>query len=183
MSKVIAPFLFLVAAVGLLFSYIVPALETLGTLQDLEDRLERVSTQSEEMMRTLTNLQNKYDAFPPQDVARLNRLVPDDIDAVRLIIDIDMLAEKHGLTINQFEVPYISSNAAKKDSGDPIGSAITSISCKGSYADFKAFLYELEQSLTLLDVVRLTVDAGRLDPATGLLLPTYRLDIQTYWYK
>jgi Tfp pilus assembly protein PilO len=182
MSKVIAPFLLLIASVGLIFSYIQPAWENLTTFQALEVRLQEAVQQSERMLGTLATLQNKYESFPPEQVRRLNQLLPDDVDAVRLIIDIDTLADTHDLTLSNFQVPYINTSNVAAES-NTVQSAVMSISAKGSYAGFKDFLFEVEESLTLLDVVSLNVNAGVADEITGAIEPTYALDLQTYWFN
>jgi Tfp pilus assembly protein PilO len=182
MSKVIAPFLLLVASIGLIFSYVQPAWETLNTFQELELRLENAVRQTEQMLSTLTTLQNKYESFPPEEVRRLNQLLPDDVDAVRLIIDIDTIAEEHGLTIDNFAVPYINTKELTTEE-NVVESAVMSISAKGSYASFKDFLFDIESSLTLLDVVNLNVHSGVPDYITGGIVPSYKIDLQTYWFK
>ena len=48
----------------------------------------------------LQKIAAQYDAFPPDGDRRLQVLLPKEIDTVRLIIDVNEIAARHGMGVN-----------------------------------------------------------------------------------
>ena len=145
--------------------------------------------ESDALLTNYTELKNKVNAISAQDQKNLEKILPDAVDVVRLILDIDSLATKYGLTILSFEIPDIESelNAkAKKNANapteeSPVMKAVLTIECEGSYADFKKLLVDIERSMSLMDVVTLEVKVA--DGAESQAEAVYTLGLQTYWLK
>jgi len=186
MSNVLAPFIFLAISVGLFFTYIKPAHSTLVEFQDQQTKLEDVLGDAKTLGKRLNTLLNTYAGFNSTDMKRLEKMVPDSVDAVRLIIDIDALAEKNHVTLNTFDVPRLDSGTkgvSLPGVPDALGSATLSVTCSGRYDDFKAFLMSLEDNLTLFDVTVLALDASTGQGTEGAGIYNYTLSMRTYWLK
>ena len=194
MSKVLTPIIFIVIAIGLFFSYLRPAYDVLQAFQTQKDELDKTITESEDLLRMHNDILTKYENIDPTDHAKLKKILPDSIDVVRLIMDIDALSTKHNLTIDSFEVPQIrdieqnarnrNTRRTAEEENNPVASAVLTIECVGEYQDFKAFLLDIEHSLSLLDVVGLEVKVPnilRVDVTDDR--PEYKLDLQAYWLK
>lgn len=192
MSKVITPILFFLAAIGLFFTYLQPAYDVLLAFQAQEERLDDTLEESDKLIEVHDSLLRQYNSISSEDMKRLSQILPNDVDVVRLIVDIDALATKHRLTIRSFGVPYLQSEVtntssrnrvvAKADEG-PVGSAILTIECDGEYADFKALLLDIEQSLSLLDLVSLNIAVSDMTRPNAVRETVYTLGLQTYWLK
>ena len=187
MSKAFAPFLFFVIAVGLFFSYIDPAYKAVQALKVQESRLDDALEDTKELTAQRSTLLQRYRDISDVNRSKLNKLLPDNVDNVRLIIDIDSIAETYNLVIRDYAFREFGSTAADTRSDqNPLGTASLSFSVLGSYADFKAFLYDIESSLRLMDVTLLEVRAGtdrapdEEEAETG---NTYTVSVQTYWLK
>ncbi|MDZ4284305.1 MAG: hypothetical protein U1A28_00585, partial [Patescibacteria group bacterium] len=169
-------------SVAVVVFYIKPALPRIKALRQdiffLEDTLES----ARELQSVRDKLLAKYNSFPPDDIERLHKLLPDNVDNVRLIIDIDEMASRYGLTIQdinikqQQESRVRTAGAADEEAEDFGTSARTaremseaaeglvepklsfltlSFSVVASYERFLAFLRDMERSLRIVDVTEL----------------------------
>lgn len=198
MTKALAPFLFLALSAGLFFTYIRPAWDVLGAFQDQEARVNIAVTDSSELKNRTTELVTKYAEFEANGTS-LNKLLtslPDSVDAVRLVINIDALAQAHDVTIVSFELPQperapAAQNVAQSPDAavvaDPIGEATVRLVAKGSYADLKAFLQRIERSLTILDITQLTLapslEGVVADAKTAKNDLQASVTLKTYWLR
>lgn len=163
MSKIIAPILFLIASIGLYFSYIGPAMETLGQATDLKERLVTAVSKYNELFQRRESLRSAYAAIPVADEQNLHRILPDEIDPVRIIIDIDRLARSPGvnLQVTSFDLPRLQSTQVRQGDEEEKNQLMTWVmatTVEGSYASFKTFLATLERSLTVFDVTQLEIE-------------------------
>ena len=112
---------------------------------------------------TLTKKENTID---PEDMARLQKLLPDNVDNIRLILEIGEIARPYGMTLE--DVKY---DASKKDNQTPTGTQVIknattdqsainnnygsmelSFSVAGSYDNFLKFTHDLESNLRIVDI-------------------------------
>lgn len=122
-------------------------------------------------------------ALPADGVARVSAFLPDGVDNVQLILDLNSLATRSGLTLSNFDIK--SSPAAGSSQNGAIsvaGSGNTesldlSVSAVGTYNALRTFLSGVESSLRLLDLVGLKVQ----DSATGVY--TYSMTFRIYWLR
>ncbi len=205
MNSNITPIVLIVASVGLFWLYTGPAYSaTTGSAdtagksiqelqserQDYADALEK--TREIELART--GLLAKFNAISDGDKAKLAAMLPNHIDSVRLIIDINTLAQKYGMSLSHLLLtadgglsqsgtasapapamgqPGPGTAAVAGFGGSSTSSAYNSItlgfSVTGSYDNFLLFLKELQESLRIVDVVSLSFSTtGGGGTGTGL---------------
>jgi Tfp pilus assembly protein PilO len=190
MGKVLAPFLFLTIAAGLFFSYIDPGYEALQALRAQEVRLDDALRSSKDLQEKRESLLARYAAFSDQSLARLLKLLPDNVDNVRLVIDIDSIAATYGLEARDyaFAASGGSANATADTVADMLGNARLTFTVRGRYEDFKSFLFDLESSLRVLDAKSVTVaTAPPLTTEEGEQVRqdelSYTVSLTTYWLQ
>lgn len=196
MSKVVTPILFFIIAVGLFFTYIRPAYDVLVAFQAQEEELDVALQETEQLIQKYDTLMTNYSSISSEDKARLNKILPQEIDVVRLILDLDSLATKNNMEIISFEVPQLDSKHAPvsrsrtaqrgtSDEDSPIGNAVLTIECEGEYLDFKNFIYDIERSLLLMDMVALEIEVPDMSEAGTEpdAKPSFTLGLQSYWLK
>lgn len=107
-------------------------------------------TDADNAQAELQKIAAQYDAFPPDGDHRLQVLLPKEIDTVRLIIDVNEIAARHGMGVNG---PMVSKAAS--DEAHPQAYVPYSLSFKttATYDVFRDFLADLERSLALRDIV------------------------------
>jgi Tfp pilus assembly protein PilO len=142
-----------------------------------------------ELQRLKQDLLARYNSFSPQDLDRLHKMLPDHVDNVRLVLDLDNLALRGGIALRNVEVSRRdeeelgSAIAAAAVSGKRYGSLTLSFSAQGTYNRFVSFLEQLEESLRIADITSLKIYPERsITPGAE---PEYRYEIvmRTYWMK
>jgi len=187
MGKLLVPILFVLLAGGVFFMYIDPTYQNIQKLQEQSGRLDEALQKARELRAAREELLTRYNTFSAEDLARLQKLLPDNVENVRLILDIDAIAAGYDLIIRDFG---FSADAFTDQSSGPgpgpsnenrtsrdYRSITMEFSTIASYEDFMAFLSDLERSLRVVDASSVnieTTDDGEYN---------YRVSIRTYWLK
>ncbi len=186
------PILLVGVAITVFFMYTNPAYSGTGGILDLQTQEASYNdalSNAKALQSVRDTLAEKYNALPPADLERLSKLLPDNVNNIRLLIDIKGVADKHNMQIQnvkfqtaqnpspQNSVPT-NSNALAAESKD-YGPFDLEFSTNGSYSDFVGFVSDIEKSLRIVDIN--TVDFSSADDKTS----TYRYDltVTTYWLK
>jgi Tfp pilus assembly protein PilO len=149
------------------------------------DQYQDVLDKSTELLKQRKALQDKYKGFAESDMERLKKLLPDAVDNVRLIIDIDDIAKYHKLTINNVRLDDSkASKGGAKDSATTIkagegkyGTIPMGFSVTADYDVFLSFLDDLESSLRIVDVTNITLKPGANN------VYSFDVSLKTYWLK
>jgi Tfp pilus assembly protein PilO len=130
----------------------------------------------------LTSAKNAID---PADLARLSVFLPDSVDNVGLILDLNALAARSGLSLSNIDVSAntpSSSGSASVNNGalptvatSPVSSADLSLSAIGTYSALQNFLQGIEKSARLLDAKDIVISGSD----TGVY--TYKMTLRLYW--
>ncbi len=181
----------LVAAVGIFFGYTKPAYDSSATVRGTIAEYDAALSKAGELQQLKQTLLARYNSFNPADVERLQKLLPDHVDNVRLILDLDNLAGRHGLALQNVAVsaPQTASDAqtaagsisSSKQRYDSLTLKFTTVA---SYETFLQLLADLESSLRIVDLVALRLSPVQEGgPARAGDLYTYDITIRTYWLK
>ncbi len=183
----------LLASLGLFFGYINPAYrketgsDTVEkksvrelTAERAEYRAALLKTREIELART--GLLATYNGIAAADREKLERMMPDHSDTVRLVIDINTIAAAHRVTLQNITVVDGASGGALARSGaiGPSEKLYETIELafgiRGAYEDFRLFMEDVEKNLRLIDPVSVSfaaAPAGAYDIA--MTVRTYRL--------
>ncbi len=179
--RLILPIILIVAAIGLFALYTNGAYQHIKGLQVQVASYDSALNTAQELRGVRDQLISKRNTFSSEDVQKLQEVLPDNVDNIRFIIDINNIASRHSLTLTNVAVGTVSDSKTARNalsvgkSGDPVGSAAVSFSVNASYDNFLAFLQDLEHSLRIVDVQ--TMD---FKPVQGNLY-SVSLTIRTYW--
>ena len=175
---------------AIFFLYTQPQYDKVRALQSQIEQYDQALQKANELQQLKQSLLSRFNAFNPADVDRLHKLLPDHVDNVRLVLDLDNLAALHGLALQNV---VISNPAAERNTAGVIASQgrnhqkYDSLTLKfktqGPYANFVTFLQDLETSLRIVDLVSLALSLQ--SPGVGQAEPIYGYDltIRTYWLK
>lgn len=180
MKSFIFPLLFAVVAGGLFFGFIDPSWGRIKELRAEAGQFDLALNRSRELQQTRDSLLSKYNTLSPSHLARLAKMIPDNVDNVRLILDIDSIAARYGMRVRDVALDADTSRTDRGQIGPDesrFASRLLSFSVTGSYTEFRAFLEDLEQSLRLVDVMKIEFTST----ASGVY--DYSLTIKTYWLK
>lgn len=166
------------ASFGLFFVYADPTYSDIKTLSTEKADYKRALDNSKALQAERDKFLDQYNAIDAADRARLNKALPDNIDNVRLIIDIDETAKKYGMRIRNFRAEAASeSQVIGVDSG-LYGTLTLSFTTTASYNTFLAFAKSLEQSLRVIDISAISFASSDTNS-----LYDYNVTIKTYWLK
>ena len=188
MFKLILSVIGLALAFGAFFLYTQPTYDSTKVLQAEISRYNEALSKAAELQQLKQSLLSRYNAFNPTDLTRLQKLLPDHVDNVRLILDLDNLAGAHGMAVQNVVISGPSSDANTSAVGtigavrQKVDSLTLKFSTAATYPQFAQFLGALESSLRLVDIVSLNL-VPESSPLGGE--PLYRFDItvRTYWLK
>lgn len=127
------------------------------------------------------DLVEEYHRLDTEDVENVEKLLPDHIDTVQLVIDVNNIATRHGMTIQDVEIQTEDSTrrtiASRQGTSParPEKTAIIGFAASGNYNALQSFLSDLAKSLRLVDVRALSFTAGENN------FYRYNFELQTYW--
>jgi len=166
---------------GLFFSYIDPVYSEIGDLKAKQTEYDNALTKSRELREIRGELLGKYNLFSEENINKLEKLLPDSIDNVRLIMEINQIAVKNRGMIRSVEV---GSGAGADDGEGSLGpntSGYESIALnfvvEAKYEDFISFINDLGDSLRIVDVTSYSLSVGQSD------VYKHDMSIKTYWIK
>ena len=177
---------------GIFFFYTKPAYDSTRSIASQISEYNLALDKAAELQKLRQALLSRYNALDPNDIARLQKLLPDHVDNVRLILDLDNLASAHGFTLQNVSV---SGSRAAEDSDTPLGtigsnsqqfdSLTFGFSTTGTYPAFLQFMESLERTLRIVDLVSLSLSPANAGVDTKLPEPvySYSVTVKTYWLK
>ncbi len=187
MMRTIVSLIALIAAAGIFFGYTKPAYDASGIVKGKIAEYDAALEKAALLQKRKQELLARFTSFNPADIERLQKLLPDHVDNVRLILDLDNLASKHGLSLQNVAV-----SAPQVQSAEPAAGSISSskqrydsltlkFATVASYDKFLQLMADLESSLRIVDLVSLRFSPAG-DSRTSLLY-NYEITIRTYWLK
>lgn len=191
MIRLILPILLVAAALGGFFKFTDPVLGEIDALKTERTKLNEALDNAKKLKTVQENLLAAYRNIAPADLERLNKFLPDNIDNVRLIIDVDNIARQSGMTIQGIKIKTeegqeeasVLEQGRGGDTGGP-QAVILGFSVTGPYANFQLFLSDLARSLRLVDAEVVGFSSGGAAGAAGARdIYTYNVEIKTFWLK
>jgi hypothetical protein len=182
MTRYLLPLILTMAAIGLFVVYTNPQYQGPGGIKALKVQVasyDEALNKSQELKALRDQLLSRYNTFSAEDKDKLIKVLPDNVDNIRLVIDINNIASRHALAIKNLDIGDAASSqsAATGNLGaiDTIGSVDLGFQVNSDYQTFLAFLADLEHSLRLLDVEKISFSTG----PTGVY--DISISVRTYW--
>lgn len=199
-----------VFAGGVFFFYTKPAYDSVQEARLNIAQYDAALGKATELQTLKQTLLSRFNTFDINDLDRLQKLLPDHVDNVRLILDLDNLAGRYGLALQNVDVSSSQKQVAKNQtalgaigtSNQKYDSLTLSFGTTATYTEFVQFISELESSLRIVDLVSLSITSGvgtgssaanvtNAFPITGTKttlaksepLYTFNITLRTYWLK
>ncbi|RME30534.1 hypothetical protein D6792_00560 [Candidatus Parcubacteria bacterium] len=198
MFALLLSFAMLASSVGLFFGYVEGAY---ARWQAKEAKYQQVAKTNQNYLayqQTLDGLIAQRNALQ-EETARLRKLLPDHVDMVRLILDIESIASQHkAVKVGSFTFSNSAQSSSNTQSAGSLpssdfggdftaqqqpaaqsryGEARISFTATAPYKEGIVFIRDLERSLRLLDVRTLSVKPGTSPDGSYL----FTIDAATYW--
>jgi len=178
------------------FFYTKPAYDTVQIQQAKIAQYDQALDKAAQLQQLKQSLLARYNSFDPKNIDRIQKLLPDHVDNIGLILDLNSLASQHGMSLENVDVTSAGGNAASAvdpSSATTIGAdaqSYDSLTLKftthSTYSNFGSFLRDLEASLRIVDLVGLSITRDATATATATAngqLYQYQITIRTYWLK
>lgn len=185
MFKALTPLIGIVVAVGLFFTYVRPTFEDIKGIQDETAQYAQAIEKASELRQRINELKQRQSSIPLADLERLEAMLPDRVEEVMVLLDLDVLATMHRLVLGDIKVGAEANTAPAgqnppedfEQSADETAlledpdaalrrqytTLDMSFSVSGAYNDFRAFLEELERSLVLMEITKITFEKSEGD--------------------
>ncbi|MDO8430662.1 MAG: type 4a pilus biogenesis protein PilO [Candidatus Taylorbacteria bacterium] len=183
MNKNATPLLLIILAIGTYFTFTRGQIEEVKSIQKVNAAYKEAVYNSESLIKVRDSVFQTYNDIDPADQARLEKLIPNNVDNVRLIIDINALASRHGLSIKNVKTttPKDPTPPASGEptavSSDLYNTATFSFDIESNYPNFIDFLRDLEASLRIIEISKISLKAND----TGNY--EYNVELKTFWLK
>ncbi len=185
MSDRIIPIFAFLAALGIFFGYVHPTwtgaiAETKASITADDEALKAAGAYTAQQ-NALAAARNAIDTA---NLDRLAVFLPDSVDNVGLILDLNALASRSGIVLSNIDVApeAASANTAARTAApgsrvDPVGSVDLTLSAVGTYSALQTFLKGVERSARILEVRDLSVRGSD----TGVY--GYQMKIRLFWLR
>lgn len=153
-------------------------------IKDIEKKgqeLEQVLVNAKKLQSLRDSLLSKRKEFSNSDIARLEKLIPESADNVKLIIEFQKIAEEYNLSLETVSAQRDEENGSTNQNFDietrDYGVITLDFSIAGSYDNFVSFLSAIENNLRITDLRTLSISPGEGDQYG------FTITIETYWLK
>ena len=181
MTRLILPIILTGTAIALFVLFTDPTFQETKQLQVQAGSYNDALNKSQEFRRLRDEKIAAYNTFATADKQKLEKILPDNVDNIRLIIDINNMAARHGLTLKNVELGTVSDSASARSalavgaSGEAVGSVDLGFGVASTYDDFLSFLQDVEHSLRIVDVESISFTVGET------AVYDFTVSIRTYW--
>lgn len=187
----IVPIILIIASLGVFFGYVDPNYRGQGTgnaadystygvipLQAELTKFQDIANSSNKIVAERESLVQKKNTITDADQTKLEKLLPSNIDNIRLIIEISDIAKKRNLLVKNISVGDIKqSTNSVGPNNSAYGTLSMSFTVNSSYSNFISFLQDLESNLRIVDITNINfaaTDSGFYD---------FSVSFNTYWLK
>jgi len=192
MTKAILSILFIGAAIMLFVLYVRPTYDAINTSRTQVSTYDEALAKTREIQELKSSLLSRYNLFASTNLERLQKMLPDHVDNVRLVLDMDGIASKYNIRIQNVTVQE-SSILADENEGTVLNGGATQnkpyrslplqFEVLATYDEFVLLMRDLESSLRIVDLVSLSVrPRGDVSSASGAEpIYTFGVTLRTYW--
>ena len=180
MSRIV-PVVLILAALGIFFGYVNPTYSgNVATLREEIRSYDAALKAAEDFRKKEAELLLERNGISQDGLARVESFLPDGVDNVQLILDLNALASRSGISLSDFDIAAPAAaqgGTLELESEDAVESLDLTVRATGTYGGFKTFLQGAEWSLRPLDLVSLEIQ----DSQTGVY--TYQMVFRIYWLR
>lgn len=200
MNRNITALILLILGVGVYFTVTKNILAEANSIRAVNNQYSSAIANADQLVKVRDQVLKEWRSISPDDQDKLDKMIPSTVDNIRLIIDLNSVALRHGFSLKNIKAtaataPKTSSTALINNGatvatagGGASGRGLTisnpildtvnlSFSVTAPYNQFIAFLQDLEANLRIMDVTHLTVTANN----TGTY--DFGLELKTYWLR
>jgi len=189
MNRNVYSTILILVAIGTYFTVTKGIIDNANIVSDSNKQYVAAIDSAKQLKTNIDKLVHDYSQIDPNDITKLNSMIPENADNIRLILYMNNFAQKHGLVLNSLNVSggytpdskkkqSASNSSALSNAVSPnpqLQKALISFSVSASYQQFINFLQDMEASLRVLDITHLSMSINE----NGVY--SWSIELQTYW--
>ena len=184
--KQIISSIIIIASGLVLFLYTKPQYDQVQELKNDLVQFEQTLKEAKDLQSKWAEILTNYSKLSQDDIDKLVKLVPDNIDNIKLILEVNELVAQHGLKLKNIEVTDTEKKgekaATQSTKSNPLyGQVNIDFSFKGPYEKYLSFVARLERSLRIIDITKITFKAPKDEKKINEY--DFELTLSTYWLR
>jgi Tfp pilus assembly protein PilO len=197
MLRFILPMILIGLSITGFVVFVSPTMGEISTLKSQIASYDKALDNSKSLDIEREKLTKKYNSIDPNNLTKLEKLLPDNVDNIRLILEVEKLASPYGMVLRDVKYDTIKKTEEDKQPTEVFQGGDTNIptqsdygtwdlefSTEGSYTNFLSFLRDLESNLRIVDISSIQFSSVT---GAGINTPVdvykYGFKVKTYWMK
>ena len=173
MMRFVMPIVLIGIAISVLFVLADPLYNDISALKTQAASYDNALDNSKMLENERDKLTAKYNAINPDNLMRLVKLLPENVDNIRLILEIEQIASPYGMVLRDVKyntvdtsvlTPTAAAGIVQGGGASPArkdyGIFDLEFSTSGSYDNFVNFAKDLENNLRIVDISSITFSSG-----------------------
>ncbi len=164
-----------------------PQYSQIKEMQTTDNELESVLDNARTLQSLRDSLLEKRKSLANADISRLEKLIPESADNVKLILEFEQIAAQNNLEIQTASATKDEYDESGTTQGFDVeskdyGIITLDFTLSGGYTEFIAFLSGLEKNIRITDLQTLSISPPSQGGSIGGQYQ-YNMSIDTYWLK
>lgn len=178
----------IIAGIAIFVFLVLPIKNEVDSLKLKKVEITNTEADAKQFAALGQDVVGRFQSLDPAQVERLKKMVPDTVDNVRFVNDINTIAKRSGMNLKKvdYNPEEIKSGGTEKlTTSSPVsyGSYTLRFVVSGSYTQFLTFLDSLENSLRLLDVTGVTFNSVTGGDSKTADIYEFTINARSYWLK
>ena len=202
MIKYVTSVLLIGISITVFLLFAEPIYTEIATKKSDQATYNQARNNSETLGKERDRLIQTRNTFSSEDLAKLKKLLPDHVDNIRLILEIEKIATPYNMVLKDVQYSAVQEDTnATASSGDTstrgggigknqsantdYGSWDLGFSTTGTYSNLISFMKDLESNLRIVDILSVQFSSITGAKVDSSLPETYKITfkIRTYWLK
>ena len=193
MTRFVIPIILIGISIVAFFMFTNPVYNNITLLWAEAASYDEALNNSKALENERDKLTAKYNSINPDNLTKLQKLLPENIDNIRLILEIEQLALPYGMILK--DIKYSTTNTVSSQGGimpeetaqlsnKDYGVWDLEFSTAGAYNNFINFTRDLESNLRIVDVSSIEF-LSSTSVLSGSSPDSYKYNfkVKTYWLK
>lgn len=187
------PTILIGVSIALFFTFTKPLFQDIVLLREEMMAYNQALDNSKALENERDKLTQKYNAIGGENLNKLQKLLPEGVDNIRLILELEKLALPYNMVLRDVQYDatqkdssvnsgVIQSEAINQNLRKDYGIWNLEFSTEGTYNNFLNFIKDLENNLRIVDIASVSFSSNS---SSDILSDIYKYNfkIRTYWLK
>ena len=196
MTRFILPIILVAITIGIFFTFTKSLYQNIQDLRAQQVSYNEALTNSKALENERDKLTQKYNSIGGENLDKLKKLLPENVDNIRLILEIEKVAMPYGMTLKDVRYSPNKTVETVAGAGEIQGGTLSAassdygiwdleFSITGTYNNFINFVKDLEHNLRIVDIssVEFSSSGDNGLKSTAEITYQYKFKIKTYWLK